>query len=124
MPSEFFKDLESELSSSKTQILDSKKNLESCESKLNEQIKSEKDECDGIIRSATKSGATKSGGIPQYGPTRGDRCLSRGDDETGKYTMLHNNYSENSIMAECKKFPGNVLQLLLISRVSGKQLKK
>ena len=94
------------MGSLKTQILDSKKNLESCESKLNEQIKSEKDECDGIFQSATKSGATKSGGIPQYGPIRGDRCLSSGDDETGKYTMQHSHESFNTIEIRCAESPG------------------
>ena len=122
MPNELSQDLESELSSSKTQILDSKKNLESCESKLNEQTESEKDECAGIIQSATKSGATKSG-VPQYGPTRGDSCLSPGGDDTGKYTMQHSEESENRIMAECEKSPGNVLDLLLILTVYSKQLK-
>ena len=112
------------MSSSKTQILDSKKNLESCESKLNEQIESEKDECAGIIKSATKSGATKSEEIPQYGPTRGDKCLSPDDDDTGKYTMLRYYYSENTIMAECEKTSGNVPELLLILIVSGDKLKK
>ena len=112
------------MSSSKTEILDSKKNLDSCETKLNEQIESEKDECDGIFQSATKSGATKSGGIPQYGPIRGDRCLSRGDDETVRYTMQFSSDSLNSIQSECEKSPGNVLELLLILTVSGKQLRK
>ena len=101
-----FQDLELELSSSKTQILDSKKNLDSCESKLNEKIESEIDECAGIIQSATKSGATKSG-IPQYGPTRGDMCLSSGDDETGRYTMKFSSESENFMYSECKESPGN-----------------
>ena len=110
-----------ELSSSKTQILDSKKNLERCESKLNEQIESEKDECG--IQSATKSGATKPG-IPQYGPTRGDECLSRGDDETGKYTMQYSIESLNYIEDKCRKTPGNLLEHLLIFTVFSKQLKK
>ena len=107
MPNELSQDLESELSSSKTQILDSKKNLDRCESKLNEQTESEKDECAGIIQSATKSGATKSGGIPQYGPTRGDKCLRSGDDETGKYTLQFSSESEHFIQSECDESPGN-----------------
>ena len=99
--------MELDLSSSKKQILDSKKNLARCESKLNEQIESEKDKCGGIIQSATKSGAMKSGEIPQYGPTRRDRCLSPGDDETGRYTMKFSSESENFMYSECKESPGN-----------------
>ena len=98
----------------------SRKNLESCESKLNEQTEWEKDECDGIIKSATKSGATKSGSIPQYGPTRRDRCLSPGDDETVRYTMQYSEESENAILAKCMEISGNVLELLLILTVSCK----
>ena len=118
-----FQDLELELSSSKTQVLDSKKNLDRCESKLNEQIESEKDECGGIIQSATKSGATKSG-IPQYGPTRGDRCLSPGDDETGKYTLQKSLQSFNTIEMDCRSSSGNLLEISLILTISGKQSKK
>ena len=107
-----FQNLELELNSSKTQILDSKKNLDKCESKLNQQIESEKDECDGIIRSATKSG------IPQYGPTRGDRCLSSRDDEYGKYSLHRSFFSYNTIEDLCAKSPGSELELLLIKTVS------
>ena len=111
--------MELDLSSSKKQILDSKKNLARCESKLNEQIESDKDKCGGIIQSATKSGAmksgeTKSGEIPQYGPTRGNKCLSPGDSQTDKYTMQHSDEDYNRIEADCEKSPGNVLELLLI----------
>ena len=101
-----FQNLELELNSSKTQILDSKKNLDKCESKLNGQIESVKDECGGIIQSATKSGATKSG-IAQYGPTRGDRCLSPRDDATGKYTMQYSTESFNTIEDRCDRSSGN-----------------
>ena len=43
-----------------------------------------------------------SDGIPQYGPTRGDRCLSPSDDDSGKYTMRRAVESFNTIEAECK----------------------
>ena len=117
-----FQDLELELSSSKTQILDSKKSLDRCESKLNEQIESVKDECGGIIQSATKSGATKSE-IPQYGPTKGDRCLSSHDGKTGKYTMQKSMESPNTIQDLCHSTPGNLLELSLKLKVYVKQKK-
>ena len=40
-------------------------------------------------------------GIPQYGPMRGDRCLSPGDDDTGKYTMQNSIESFNTIEEMC-----------------------
>ena len=42
-------------------------------------------------------------GIPQYGPTRGDRCLTSRDDDSGKYTMERAIESFNTIEAECSK---------------------
>ena len=46
-------------------------------------------------------------GIPQYGPTRGDRCLSPGEDDAGKYTMQRAIQSFNTIEAECSKIGKN-----------------
>ena len=48
-------------------------------------------------------------GIPQYGPTRGDRCLSRRDDEAGKYTMQNSDQSYNQIEEECRNKQGKML---------------
>ena len=48
-------------------------------------------------------------GIPQYGPTRGDRCLTPNEDDTGKYTMNYSIESENAIVSECEKNPGKFL---------------
>ena len=42
-------------------------------------------------------------GIPQYGPTRGDQCLSPRDDQTGKYTMQFSMESFNTIETECAR---------------------
>lgn len=42
-------------------------------------------------------------GIPQYGPTSGDRCLSPSDDDTGRYTMQYSHESHNVIEYECRK---------------------
>lgn len=53
-------------------------------------------------------------GIPQYGPTRGDSCISRGGDETGRYTMRYSSESENSIIPECEAKPGKYFLYILI----------
>ena len=53
-------------------------------------------------------------GIPQYGPTRGDRCLSQGDDETGRYTMQFSSESENFIQSECEAKPGKFFLYTLV----------
>ena len=80
-----FQDLESKLSSSETKLIDSKENLNQCESKLEEKSKA---------------------GIPDYGPTRGDRCLSSRDDDTGKYTLQFSTESQNLVEAECSSKSG------------------
>ena len=80
------------MSSSKREVLDNKENLDQCESKLEEKIKADFEKLDQVIQS---------GGIPQYGPTRGDRCLSPRDDETGRYTMRRSLESYNTIEQEC-----------------------
>ena len=82
--SEVLQDLESELSSSKTQIAD-------CKNEADDQ------RLDSIIQS---------GRIPQYGPTRGDRCLSERDDQTGKYTMQYSIESINEIKYQCQNSQG------------------
>ena len=46
-------------------------------------------------------------GIPQYGPTRGDRCLTPRDNDSGKYTMQRAIESFNYIEAECLKIGQN-----------------
>ena len=86
------------LSSSKTKALDWKENLDTCESKLDEK-------CNSVIQS---------GEIPQYGPTQGDRCISPGGDETGKYSMQHSLESYGVIAAYCKRSPGNVFENLIV----------
>ena len=53
-------------------------------------------------------------GIPQYGPTRGDSCLSRGGDETGRYTMHFSHESENSIVSKCQAKPGKYFLYFLV----------
>ena len=93
------------LSSSKTKALDCEENLDTCESKLGEKIKLEEEECHSVIQS---------GEIPQYGPTQGDRCISPGGDETGKYSMQHSIESYGVIAAYCKRSPGNVFENLII----------
>jgi len=44
-------------------------------------------------------------GIPQYGPTSGDRCLSDQDDQTGKYTMQYSIEPYNAIFEQCNNTP-------------------
>ena len=50
-------------------------------------------------------GATANG-IPHYGPTSGDRCLSSRDDETGRYTLHKSNQSYNTILEKCNSKTG------------------
>ena len=90
-----------DLSSSKTKILDCKENLDSCESKLDEKIKSEE---------AKRNSVFQSGGLPQYGPTKGDRCISPGGDESGKYSMQHSRESYDVIAAHCARSPDNTFE--------------
>lgn len=80
------------MSSSKREVLESKENLDQCESKLEEKIKADIEKLDQIIQS---------GGIPQYGPTKGDRCLSPRDDGIGQYTMRFSTESFNTIEQKC-----------------------
>ena len=57
-------------------------------------------------------------GIPKYGPTRGDSCLSPGESELGKYTMRYSIESYNAIEADCLKIGKNtslILKFLLFS---------
>ena len=93
-----------ELSSLKTKTLDCKKNLDSCESKLEEKIKSEEEKRNSVFQS---------GGIPQYGPTKGDRCISPGGDESGKYSMQYSRESYDVIAAHCTRSPGNAFEHLI-----------
>ena len=51
-------------------------------------------------------GVSAQNGIPQYGPTSGDRCLSDRDDQTGKYTTQYSIESYNEIEERCNKTPG------------------
>lgn len=53
-------------------------------------------------------------GIPKYGPTRGDSCLSPGESELGKYTMRYSIESYNAIEAECKLKTGKNTSKILI----------
>ena len=99
-----FKELELDLSSSKTKILDCKQNLDSCESKLDEKIRSAE---------AKRNSVFQPGGIPQYGPTNGDRCISPGGDETGKYSMQYSIESYDVIAADCTRSPGNAFENLI-----------
>ena len=87
------------------QTLDCKENLDRCESRLDEQIKLEEEKCNSVLQS---------GDIPQYGPTKVDRCISPGGDETGKYSMQHSIESYGVIAAYCKRSPGNVIENLII----------
>ena len=89
--------MESELSSSKTQIDDCKTDHDECQSKLDQKIEADDERLDLIIHS---------GGIPQYGPTRGDRCLSDRDDQTGKYTMQYSTESYHAIEQQCQNSQG------------------
>ena len=91
------------LSSSKTKPLDCKENLDRCESTLDEKIKSEEEKGNSVFQS---------GGIPHYGPTKGDRCISPGGDETGKYSMQNSIESYDVIAAECTRSSGNVFEQL------------
>ena len=50
-------------------------------------------------------------GIPQYGPTRGDQCLSPGDDETGRYTMKNSIESYNTIEDACRDTGFNIFEI-------------
>ena len=93
-----------ELSSLKTKTLDCKENLDSCESKLEEKIKSEEEKRNSVFQS---------GGIPQYGPTKGDRCISPGGDESGKYSMQYSRESYDVIAAHCTRSSGNTLENLI-----------
>ena len=93
------------LSSSKTKTLDCKENLDRCESTLDEKIKSEEEKRNSVFQS---------GGIPQYGPTKGDRCISPGGDETGKYSMQRSLESYDVIAAECTRSSGNVFEHLVM----------
>ena len=52
-------------------------------------------------------------GIPKYGPTRGDSCLSPGESELGKYTMRYSIESYNAIEAECLKTGKNTSIILI-----------
>ena len=49
---------------------------------------------------------TSANGIPQYGPTSGDRCISDRDDQTGKYSMQNSIESFNDIEGRCNETPG------------------
>ena len=93
-----------DLSSSKTKILDCKENIDSCESKLEEKNKSEE---------AKRNSVFQSGGLPQYGPTEGDRCISPGGDESGKYSMQYSRESYDVIAAHCTRASGNTLENLI-----------
>ena len=89
------------MSSLKSRTLDCKENLNSCESKLDEKIKSEEEKRNSLFRSE---------GIPQYGPTKGDRCIRPGGDETGKYSMQYSVESYEVIAAQCTRSPGNAFE--------------
>ena len=93
------------MSSLKSKTLDCKENLDSCTSKLDEKIKSEE---------AKRNSVFQSGGIPQYGPTKGDRCISPGGDETGKYSMQYSRESYDVIAAHCTRSPGNAFDHFII----------
>ena len=94
--------LESDTDEFKIQIAEGKKKLQECETKLDEEITANDESSFQLIQSIIQSG-----GIPQYGPTSGDRCLSRGDDEAGKYTMKYSHPSYNLIKEECENTSGN-----------------
>ena len=96
--------MESDVSSLKSRTLDCKENLNSCESKLDEKIKSEEEKRNSLFRSE---------GIPQYGPTKGDRCIRPGGDETGKYSMQYSLESYDVIAARCTRSPGNTFETLI-----------
>ena len=93
------------LSTSKTQTLDFKENLDRCESTLDGKVKSEEEKCNSVFQS---------GRIPQYGPTKGDRCISPGGDETGKYSMQYSIESYDVIAADCTRSSGNVFEHLIL----------
>ena len=92
------------MSSLKSKTLDCKENLDSCESKLEEKIKSEEEKRDSVFQA---------GRIPQYGPTKGDRCIRPGGDETGKYSMQYSLESYDVIAARCTRSPGNTFETLI-----------
>lgn len=55
-------------------------------------------------------------GIPQYGPTRGDGCLTPRDDDSGKFTMQKAIESLNMIEANCFEIGKNAtLSKVLLS---------
>ena len=94
--------LESDTDEFKIQIAEGKKKLEECELKIDEEITANDESRFQLIKSIIDSG-----GIPQYGPTSGDRCLSRGDDEAGRYTMKYSHQSYNKIEKDCEIRSGN-----------------
>ena len=60
--------------------------------------------------SAQNSRISQDSGIPQYGPTDGDRCLSRRADDAGRYTMKYSHQSYNKIVHDCEKRQGKMLK--------------
>ena len=94
--------MESNLSEFKIKIADGKMKLDECESKLDEKITADDESRFQLVNSIIQSG-----GIPPYGPTSGDRCLSYGDDQEGRYTMQYSHESLNIIVEDCEQASGN-----------------